>query len=413
MSLTHERSIIHLNVADFAVAVERGVDSRLRGRPVIIAPEGAARAAVYDMSEEAYQCGVRKGMALRRALRYCRDAAVLPPHPDRYERAMTGFFKHALPYSPLIEMTDHKGHLFIDATGTGRLFGPPPDLALRIRRAVRRDLGFDPIWSVATNKLVAKAASRTVKPDGESVVPPGSEASFLSPLSLHLIPGIEPEDLGRLRGFNLVSAGQVARLSAAQLAVVFGRRSEELYDAVRGVDPSPVLPAGQEPAAVRAGHAFGNDTNDTAVVEGILYRLVEQAGIDLRRRRLAARRVGVALDYSDGARLVRQATVRPATATDPRLFAAARSALHRAWSRRTRIRNLQLVCDRLTYPPAQLSLFAAENAAQQKDDRLTAALDAIRSRFGREVRKCRSHVVRLGLTAETQRTQRNKFFSCR
>jgi DNA polymerase-4 len=384
MSLTRERSIIHLNVADFAVAVERVVDKRLQGRPVIIAPEGAVRAAVYDMSEEAYQCGVRKGMALRRALRYCREAAVLPPHPDRYERAMAGFLKHTLPYSPLIEMTDHKGHLFIDVTGTGRLFGPPPDLAVRIRRAVWRDLGFDPIWSVATNKLVAKAASRTVKPDGESVVPPGNEASFLSPLSLHLIPGIEPEDLRRLCEFNLVNAGQVARLSAAQLAVAFGRRNRELYDTVRGVDPSPVLPAGQEPATVRAGHAFGNDTNDTNVVEAILYRLVEQSGVDLRRRRLAARRVGITLDYSDGARLVRQSTVQPATASDPRLFAEARSALYRAWSRRVRLRNLRLICDRLTYPPAQLSLFAEENAAQRKNDRLIAALDAVRGRFGRE-----------------------------
>jgi DNA polymerase-4 len=41
-----ERSIIHINVADFAVAVERLMDSRLRGRPMIIAPEGAVRAAV-------------------------------------------------------------------------------------------------------------------------------------------------------------------------------------------------------------------------------------------------------------------------------------------------------------------------------------------------------------------------------
>ncbi len=383
MGLTHERSIIHLNVADFAVAVERVVDSRLQGRPVIIAPEGAARAAVYDMSEEAYQSGVRKGMALRRALRYCRGAAVLPPHPDRYERAMAGFLKHALPYSPLVEITDHKGHLFIDVTGTGRLFGPPPDLAAHIRQAVCSDLGFNPIWSVATNKLVAKAASRTVKPDGESVVPPGNEANFLAPLPLHLIPGIESEDLSRLREFNLVNAGQVARLSAVQLSVAFGRRNGELYDAVRGVDPSPVIPAGQAPAAVQVLHAFGNDTNDTTVAEGVLYRLVEQAGADLRRRRLAARRVGIMLDYSDGARLVRQATVHPATASDPRLFAAARTALYRAWSRRIRIRNLRLVCDRLTYPPAQLSLFAAENAAQQKNDRLVAALDAIRGRFGR------------------------------
>jgi len=41
-----ERFIIHLNVADFAVAVERGEDRRLEGRPVIVAPRGAVRAAV-------------------------------------------------------------------------------------------------------------------------------------------------------------------------------------------------------------------------------------------------------------------------------------------------------------------------------------------------------------------------------
>ena len=190
-----ERSIIHLNVADFAVAVERVVDSRLRKRPVIIAPEGATRAAVYDMSDEAYQNGVRKGMALRQALRFCRDATVLSPHPDRYERSMTALLKHALPFSPFIEMTDHNGHLFVDATGTGKLFGPPPDVAWRIRKIIRAEMGLDPIWSVAPNKLVAKVATRVVKPTGEYIVRAGDEEAFLGPLPIHLIPGIEQNDL--------------------------------------------------------------------------------------------------------------------------------------------------------------------------------------------------------------------------
>ena len=87
-----KRTIIHINVADFAVAVERLLDSRLREQPVIIAPERAMRSVVYDMSDESYQNGVRKGMRLQQALRYCRDAIVIPPHPDRYERAMTRLF---------------------------------------------------------------------------------------------------------------------------------------------------------------------------------------------------------------------------------------------------------------------------------------------------------------------------------
>ncbi len=179
------RSIVHLNVADFAVAVERVVDSRLRDRPVIIAPQGASRAMVYDMSEEAYQAGVRKGMALRRAQRLCgRGAEILPPHPDRYERAMQAFFKHTLPYSPRIEAEERTGHLFVDLTGTGRLFGPPPDVAWRIRKTVKTDLSLDPIWSVAPNKLVAKVASRVVKPVGEYIVEAGDEeaAAVAGPL---------------------------------------------------------------------------------------------------------------------------------------------------------------------------------------------------------------------------------------
>ncbi|PIP35091.1 MAG: DNA polymerase, partial [Desulfobacterales bacterium CG23_combo_of_CG06-09_8_20_14_all_52_9] len=208
-----ERFIIHLNVADFASAVERVVEPRLQGRPVLIAPEGSSRAVVYDMSEEAYRHGIRKGMPIRKALRRCPGATVLPPHPDRYERAMRAFLEHALPYSPLIEITDCRGHLFLDVTGTGRLFGPPPDLAWRIRKTVRSAMGLNPIWSVAPNKLTAKVATRIVKPAGEYIIGAGEEETFLAPLPLHLIPGIESEDLKRFSDFNLTYVREAARLS--------------------------------------------------------------------------------------------------------------------------------------------------------------------------------------------------------
>ncbi len=379
-----ERSIIHINVADFAVAVERVVDSRLRGRPVVVAPEGALRAAVYDMSEEAYQAGVRKDMPLPKALRRCPDAVVLPPHPDRYERAMSGLVRCALPFSPLIEVTDHKGHLFIDATGTGRLFGPPRDVAWRIRRAVRTDLGIQPIWSVAPNKLVAKVATRTVKPTGEYIVRPGDETTFLKPLPVFLIPGIEPADLARLRELNLLLAGQVSQLDLPQLDILFGNRNRSVYRAVRGIDPSPVLPVGQKPPAIRKNYAFGNDTNDVARIHAVLYTLVEQTGVELREQNLAAGRIRIALDYSDGIRLFRQKRVKPATAHDRRLFTTALQVLNLAWTRRIRIRHLCLVCDRLGFPPAQMSLFAAERRKDRVDAGLVKALDGIRSRFGKE-----------------------------
>lgn len=380
--MVRERSIIHINVTDFAVAVERRVDSRLRKRPVIIAHETSARATVYDMSEESYQSGVRKGMGLRRALRYCRDAVVLPSHPARYEQATAQLLKHALPYSPLIEVTDHNGHLFIDATGTEKLFGPPPDVAWRIRKATRAHMGFDPIWSVAPNKLVAKTATRVVKPAGEYIIGAGEEACFMESLPIHIVPGIEREDLKYFWEFNLTRVGHVANLSMGQLYVMFGNRSHSLYDAVRGIDPSPVFPVGKTSPMVRVEHVFGNDTNTATSVEGALYRLVEKAGIDLRKRQLTARRVKIVLGYSDGRQITRQAVANPATANDFRLFAAAKTALEGAWKRRVRIRHLRLICDRLTYPPAQMPLFSEHEQEKKKRDSLIFALDSIRHRYG-------------------------------
>lgn len=377
-----ERSIIHINVIDFAVAVERVLDRRLRERPVIIAHDASARSTVYDMSEESYQSGVRKGMTLGRARCYCPDAVVLPPHADRYERAMRQLLKHVLPYSPLIEMTDHNGHLFIDVTGTGRLFGPPPDVAWRIRKMVRADMGVDPIWSVGPNKLVAKVATRRVKPDGEYIVGAGEEGDFMKPLPIYLVPGIEREDLKRFREFNLTRVGHVMNLSMIQLNVMFGNRGRSLYDAVRGIDPSPVLSVDQRQPMVSSDYEFGNDTNKVAVVRRALYQLVEKVAMDLRNQRLTTRRIRIVLDYSDGRRMVRQAAAHPATANDLRLFPVAKAALERAWTRRVRIRHLRLMCDRLTYPPAQIELFSEYEQKKKKDDSLIFALDSIRRRYG-------------------------------
>ncbi len=379
-----ERSIIHLNIADFAVAVERAVDCRLRNRPVIIAPEGAARAAVYDMSEEAYRSGIRKGMALRRAARLCKDARVLAPHPDRYEHAMRALLKQTLPYSPLIENGETDGHLFVDVTGTARLFGPPVDVAWRLRRQVKTDLGLDPIWSVAPNKLMAKVATRLVKPDGEYIVGAGEEEALLAPLPISLIPGIERSDLLRLQEFNLSRIFHLTALSLEQLQIPFGARALSLYETARGIDPSPVLPVGQKPPRIIADHEFGNDTNDKPTLESALYRLVEQAGDKLRRRRRAARRVAVILDYSDGMRCARQLAAKPATANDLILFELARRTLGLAWTRRIRIRHLRLICDRLIFPPAQLPLFADDQKQTEQRDNLISAIDRIRRRFGHD-----------------------------
>lgn len=375
------RAVIHLNVADFAVAVERALDARLKKAPLIVAAP-SARAVVYDMSDDAYREGVRKGMPLWRARKFSSRAAVVSPRPERYERAMRMIFEKTLRYSPRVELVDEKGHLFLDITGTRRLFGPPEDVAWRLRGEVKRGLGFDPVWSVAPNKLVAKVATRMVKPLGEYVVEEGEEEDFLREIPLALIPGIERGDAALLRDMNLKTAGDVARWSLWQLETVFEKRARHLHEVVRGVDTSPVLSASDGPPSVSVDHPFADDTNDARVAEGAIWSCAEKAGAELRRRRLAAGRVGVTVDYSDGVRVIRSAITDTPTANDFSLFRLAMRALEFAWKRRVRIRHFKVMCDKLCFPPAQVELFADDCERNRLESNVILAVDNIRKRFG-------------------------------
>ncbi|THB77560.1 MAG: hypothetical protein D6B25_06740 [Desulfobulbaceae bacterium] len=381
--MTRERFILHMNVADFAVAAERIQDAGLAEKPLIISPLQAARAVVYDMSEEAYGDGVRKGMALREAARLCRRAQILPPRFELYHKVMHAFVREAQMFSPLLESGNGDGHLFLDITGTHRLIGAPPDVGWRLRKQAQQKIGIDPIWSVAANKLVAKVASRLVKPAGEYFVSPGEEASFLAPLSVRLLPGIDSQEMARLNEFNITQVGQLATLDHAQLFSVFGKRGETLHNISHGVDQERIRPyCRHRDRVVREHHVLADDTAEKRVIEGIVTALAVRIGMKLRTDQLVGRRLALQLNYSDGSLVVRQASVKHGVSDEDTLRTLALLALERAWNRRTRVRSCILTCSRLHAASRQLTLFAATDKKQQRQQRLMAAMDLVRKQFG-------------------------------
>ncbi|MEN8188394.1 MAG: hypothetical protein ABFS19_01005 [Thermodesulfobacteriota bacterium] len=379
-----ERAIIHLNVADFAVAVERLEDTSLRSRPLLIAAGAGGRASVYDMSEEAYQDGVRKGMRLSRARRLCRRAAVLPPQPLLYRRAMQGLVSEVSSFSPKIEQGLLDGHLFVDVTGTHRLFGPPPDIAWRLRKQLGNRLGIRPIWTVATSKLVSKVASRLVKPLGEYIVGPGEESAFLAPLPLTILPGVSRHQQGRMAEFNLSRVGELASLSPQQLMVIFGKGGEFLHQVSRGIDSCQVHAENESAAKIFFEHLFDDDCGDHELVRICLRGLAGRLCRKLRSRQLECRRVMVELHHSDGRRSTGGSSGRQGSSRDVEIEKMAFDALLRAWSMRSRLRSCRLIADRLQKVSPQLSLFCTKNPRQLREEKLFAAMDRVRSRFGHD-----------------------------
>ena len=379
-----DRAIIHLNVTDFAVAVERICDSSLRRMPLIVAAgeAGRSRTLVFDMSEEAYHDGVRKGMHLDRARKYCRQAVVVTPRPVLYRRAMRAIVKTVVQYTPLVEQGDEDGHLFMDVTGTHRLFGPAPDIAWRLRKQLQNDLGLDPVWSLASNKLVSKVASRMVRPFGEYIVGAGEEHAFLAPLPLSMLPGMKVEEIEILKDFNLRRIGQLAQLSRKQLLVPFQKRSAYLYDACRGRDRSVVSPGKMKNRQIRREHVFEEDTGIHSEVRYALTLLVHEIGRQLRNKSLIGQRMGICLSYGDGKQSCRQVTRKGGTDDDFFLRDMAFTALERAWKRRIRIRSCVLICDRLLPCTQQQTLFVMQRSKEQQQKKVLTAMDLVCGRFG-------------------------------
>lgn len=379
-----ERSILHLNVADFAVAVEQVVDTSLKTKPLIISHPGASRAVVHDMSEEAFRDGVRKGMPLKQATRRCRKAQILPPRFELYRKAMAAFTKEACSFSPLVEHGADDGHLFIDITGTHKLFGPPPDVGLRLQKEVQRRLSIHPIWTYSSNKLVTKVASRLVKPVGEYIVAPGEEEAFLAPLSVLLLPGLQKKEQERIKEFNLSTIGSLATMTTAQLAIPFGKRAQQIQLMSRGVDHTPVLNGNSAQKSLNRQHYFIEDTNNKDEIESTVFYLITDLANTLRCQNIAVRRVGVWVSYSDGVTCVRNATDKQASSRESQLKTLAVKALHRACFRRVRVRSIQVSCDLFQKESRQLSLFdcSLQKVQEKREQKVVTAMDAIRKKFG-------------------------------
>ncbi len=373
-----DREIIHVDIAAFAVAVEQVVHPELRGRPVVVAPVGPSRTFVLALSWEARQAGLRKGMVLAKAIRYCRDLVVLPPNEPLYERASSAVCRVLQRFSPVLEPAGY-GHAYLDLTGTGRLLGPPRDAAWRAQKDLRRELRLEASVGVASNKMVSRIASAVMKPAGLQEVALGGEASFLAPLPVTLLPGVGSKVHEQMEELNIRIVHDIAVMEMTYLALAFGRLGFLLHRRALGIDNTPVYPMRKTPMVQLEG-SLAEDTNDYGVLRDSVFALCEDGGEQLRAERQRAGSLELHIrysDYRDGGGRTKLAIPTQSTAV---LRAAGERLLKKCLTRRTRVRRIWLRLGNLSWGAVQLDLFA--DHTEQRQARLESAVDRLRRRFG-------------------------------
>jgi DNA polymerase-4 len=377
-----EREIIYLTVPGFPVAVERVMHPELRGRPVVVAPLGAARSIVTALSSEAWNVGIRKGMVLAKAMRYCRDAVVLPPNEPLYTRASRALFRVLGNFSPVLEPSGH-GHAYLDITGTDRLFGPPRDTAWKAQKEIRQQLHLNSSLGIASNKMVSRIASEVVvRPAGLQDVPHGNESSFLSPLSVRLLPGIGVRTEVQLRDLNIRIIRDIAGMKMEHLVLAFGRFGLVLHQRALGIDSTPVNPLRTVPT-LEYEKVLPEDSNDYERLKRVLSDLCDHAGGQLRERKQRSGRVELRVRYADYREEGHVFKITPPLHSSAVLYAHSLPVLNLILKRRTRVRSMHLRLTDLSSGSVQLELFA--DPKPERQSKLESALDILRHRYGRAV----------------------------
>ncbi len=369
------RAIIHADLDAFYASVEVLDDPSLRGKPVIVGGRRGDRGVVSAASYEARTYGVHSAMPLTTAARLCPDGIFVSGHPDRYrqlsEQVMTIFAS----YTPLVEPIS-LDEAFLDVTASAAAFGDGASIGREIKARVLEETGLVVSVGVATNKLVAKVASDLRKPDALVIVPPGEEAAFLAPLPIRRLWGVGPRAQRALADYGVTTIGQLAALPPGTLHRRFGRHGDDLSGRARGIDRSSVAPFGA-PKSIGHEHTFGHDTADLATIESTLLDLAESVGSRLRHHRLAAGGVQLKLRYEGFETLTRQAPLPRQTREPELLFEVARDLLRRTIAPGRGVRLIGVTAISLS-EVQQLTLFDAD----ERTDRLTRSIDAVRERFG-------------------------------
>ena len=365
----------------FYAAVEQRDRPELRGKPVIIGADpkgGRGRGVVSTASYEARRFGVSSAMAISEAWRRCPQGIYLHPDMARYAKESERIMAILERFSDRVEPVSID-EAFLDATGSERALGSGETIGRKLKQAIRDETGLTASVGVAPSKLVAKVASDMHKPDGLTVVAPGTEAAFLAPLGVRRLWGVGPKLEETLAKLGVTTIGALAELDPARLARKLGTHGHDLQRLARGEDDRDVA---KEPAGAKSlgqEHTYDEDTADAVRLRSTLLQLADGVAARLRAHELRARTITLKYRDEDFRTTTHARTLKQAIDSGDELFRVASELFAEVHGRR-RVRLLGIYTSHFGDATPQLGLFEAPKPAARVD----RVRDELNRRFGDE-----------------------------
>lgn len=314
-------SVAHMDCDAFYASVEKRDDPTLRNKPVIVG--GGRRGVVTTACYIARIKGVRSAMPMFKALQLCPEATIVRGRMEVYVEVSRQIRAMMEDLTPAVEPLS-LDEAFLDLTGTDRLHHAPPAVMLaRLARHIETELGLTVSIGLSHNKFLAKIASDLDKPNGFSVIGQAETLDFLGPKPVKLIWGVGAVTREALEKTGIRTFNDLRRWEKADLHARFGSGGDRLWHLARGEDyrrvtrNSPVKSISNETT-------FGEDTSDSDILDGHIWRLAEKVTDRAKAKGIAGRVVTLKVKRHDHKILTKRQSLRDATQIGDRLYHTAR-----------------------------------------------------------------------------------------
>ena len=370
-----DRSVIHLDLDAFFVAVECKRDSKLKGKPLIVGGQ-SRRGVVAACSYEARHFGVHSAMPMYLALQLCPDATVISGDMEAYSihsHLVTQIIEER---APLFEKTSID-EFYIDATGLDRFFGTFL-WAKELRHTIIKESGLPISMALSVNKLVSKVATGEFKPNAERQIAAGEEKDFLAPLSIEKIPMVGKQTASFLYDMGVRTVATLREMPLKFLYSAFGKNGLSLWNKAHAIDDSPIV-SYREQKSISTECTFDSDTIDVKKLKSILIAMVEKVAFQLREQKKLTSCVTVKIRYSNFDTETKQIHI-PYTSSDHLLLRTVLELFERLYNRRMLIRLVGVRLSGLVNGNYQISLFDDT----EESINLYEAIDRIKHKHGSE-----------------------------
>jgi len=375
--------VVDLNCA-FA-SIEQQHNPEYRGRPLAVAAYATGAATIISSSREARDLGIKTGMRVFEGRALFPKLIVIEPNPPLYRDASDALMRILDRHSPdVLRMSIDEASMNLAGTPDLKRLGPE-GVGNAIKAALREEVGECVTCSVgvSTSIWMAKQASNLDKRNGLQRIDHRNLEAVFEKLELTDLSGIGGASAARLSRAGITNPTRFLHASIEKLAVA-GMRSavaESWRRRLRGFEVSTFEAAARK--SYSHSHVMARPTASQRELEELLMRLCDMVG---RRLRSAGRRgtvVSLGIVYRpDTKGLSRQVKLPVSIATGEEIYRAAlgllalRDPMQQVGTLGVGLAGLS------TAEEAQLDLFAVPSSP--RNERLEAAMDKIRDRFGED-----------------------------